>query len=645
MSAIAGIYHLNREPIPFEHSNGIMSALSRYPADSTNTWHKENIFLGAHMKWITPQSINEQLPYYDYEKQLVITADAIIDNRDELFDRLQVEQALRREMPDSKLILLAYQKWGENAPKYLIGDFAFMIWDERKRLLFGARDFSGSRTFYFFRNQNRFAFCTSIGPLFSLPYVGKDLNEQWLAEYLAIPNMLDTIDAFSTVHKNIEQVPPSHTISVVDGKVSISKYDVLFVGEKLHLKSNQEYEEAFRDVFESAVTSRLRTHRNVGSHLSGGLDSGAVASFAARALQKENKKLYTYSSVPAEGFIDWTRSHMVADEKPFIQSTVQHVGNITDHYLNFPGRNSFSEIDDWLDIMEMPYKFFENSIWVKGIYEKAQQQGVGVLLNGARGNFTISWGPALDYYAVLLKKFKWFQLYHEIDLYGKSIGVKKSRILKVVGQKAYPSINNMFSPQQQYELPTLVNPELAKRTDVFNKLEEHGVKVTGASIPNIYEIRQKHFEQLNLWNTTGTSGTKLSLRYGLQGHDPTNDLRVIRFCLSLPLEQFVQNGLNRALIRRSTKGLLPDKVRLNQRVRGIQAADVIHRMIPSWKMFIEELKQLSTDPVASNFFNMEIIKSAILKIQGEPQPENVFDPDFRILMRSLIVYRFIKKFI
>lgn len=70
-------------------------------------------FLGAHMKWITPQSINEQLPYYDYEKQLVITADAIIDNRDELFDRLQVEQALRREMPDSKLILLAYQKWGK----------------------------------------------------------------------------------------------------------------------------------------------------------------------------------------------------------------------------------------------------------------------------------------------------------------------------------------------------------------------------------------------------------------------------------------------------------------------------------------------------------------------------------------------------
>ena len=47
-------------------------------------------------------------------------------------------------MTDSELILLTYYKWGEDAPKYLIGDFAFMIWDERKNTLFGARDYTGS---------------------------------------------------------------------------------------------------------------------------------------------------------------------------------------------------------------------------------------------------------------------------------------------------------------------------------------------------------------------------------------------------------------------------------------------------------------------------------------------------------------------
>ena len=79
--------------------------------------------------------------------------------------------------------------------------------------------------------------------------------------------------------------------------------------------------------------------------------------------------------------------------------------------------------------------------------------------------------------------------------------------------------------------------------------------------------------------------------------DPTNDLRVIRFCLSVPEDQYVQNGMNRALIRRSTKGYLPDKERLNQRVRGVQGADCVYRMTPHWNKFIDELDKMSNDPI------------------------------------------------
>ena len=106
--------------------------------------------------------------------------------------------------------------------------------------------------------------------------------------------------------------------------------------------------------------------------------------------------------------MDFTPNHRVADERPFIQSIVKHVGNINDDYLDFKGKSSFTEMDDLIETMEMPYKFLENSFWLKGSYERAHEQGVGVLLNGAGGNFTISWGPAIDYYAVLLKKFSYF---------------------------------------------------------------------------------------------------------------------------------------------------------------------------------------------------------------------------------------------
>ncbi|TCJ86496.1 UNVERIFIED_ORG: asparagine synthase (glutamine-hydrolysing) [Bacillus cereus] len=642
MSAITGIIHFNNEPVSIEHGTRLMSDLQKYPADDIQIWRKENAFLGCHAQWITPESVGEQLPFYNYEKQLVITADAIIDNRDELFEKLQVDYADRKNMTDSELILLSYEKWGEAAPKYLVGDFVFMIWDEKKQILFGARDFSGSRTLYFYRSENKFAFCTIIKPLFTLPYVEKTLNEQWIAEFLAIPVNFESVDPQLTVYKYIEQVPPSHTVLVKDGKIEFSRYYIPTAGKMLNLKSNEEYEEAFREVYQSAVKARLRTHHEVGAHLSGGLDSGSVVSFAAKDLRAENKKLHTFSYVPVEGFEDWTHKGRIADERPFIQSTVGHVGNIQDYYLELPERSPLSEIDDWLETMEMPYKFFENTFWLSGVYEKASQRDIGVLLSGQRGNWTVSWGPMLDYQAMLLKKLHWIRFYRELHLYSRNLGVKKARVFEVVRRKAFPFFHQLLSSEEQDVFPIIINPEFAKKMNVFDRLKEQNVDITGTSISTAYDMKREQFEKPYYWSINGTYETKLSLRYALWDRDPTNDLRIIQFCLSVPEEQYVQNGLDRSLIRRATKNFLPDKVRLNQRVRGVQGADGVYRMTPFWNEFIEEVQELSVDPIISEFLNVEVIKKAISKICKEPRPEYAFDLDFRILMRSLIFYRFIK---
>lgn len=144
------------------------------------------------------------------------------------------------------------------------------------------------------------------------------------------------------------------------------------------------------------------------------------------------------------------------------------------------------------------------------------------------------------------------------------------------------------------------------------------------------------------WNTTGTYSSKLSLKYSLWERDPTNDLRVINFSLSVPEEQYVRKGLDRSLIRRATNGYLPDKVRLNLLNRGVQGADGVHRMKKFWDSFVAELQQLSIDPIVGEFLDLKEINRAILKIGKEARPEYAFDFDFRILMRSLIVSRFIK---
>jgi asparagine synthase (glutamine-hydrolysing) len=644
MSAIAGIIHLKKEPVPFEHGRNIMKGLEKFPADDIQVWHKHNAFIGNHAQWITPESVGEQQPFYDSERQCVITADAIIDNREELFEKLQVERSKQKHMPDSQLILLAYYKWGEESPRHLVGDFAYMIWDVREQTLFGARDFSGSRTLYYYKDDERFAFCTTIMPLFTLPGVKKELNEEWMAEFLAIPLNFESVDPSSTTYKNISQLAPSHSITINEGRIRLSRYCYLMEGKNiLKLKSNEEYEEAFRDIFDKAVKSRIRTHHSVGAHLSGGLDSGSVASFAAKELKKQNKELNTFSYVPVEGFKDWTHKSRVANETPFIKATVNHVGNINDQYLSFDERNPFTEIDEWLETMETPYKFFENTYWLRGIYEQAQLNNIGVILNGQRGNWTISWGPALEYYAVLIKKLKWISLYKELNQFSKNIRGKKSKIFTAARKKAFPTLTSLVNFDEPFHFPMIINQHFANKTNVFDKLKDHNIDISLSQLPSAYETRKRQFEQLYYWSITGTYGAKFSLRYSVWDRDPTNDLRLIKFCLSVPEDQFVHRGLDRSLVRRATKEYLPDEVRLNMRSRGVQGTDGVHRMSSYWSTFIEELEQMSGDPNAHAFLNETVIKEAIIKIKNEPTPELAFDLDFRVLMRSLIVYRFLNK--
>lgn len=648
MSAICCIQHLHQQPIPPELGSLLMEKLAHYPSDAIDSWHDHDVFLGCHGQWITPESRFEKLPRHEAHLGLAITADAIIDNRDELFDKLQIASSERAGMTDSTLLMLAYRKWGVEMPAYLVGDFSFIIWDSRDRSLFGARDFSGTRNLYYVQKSGLLAFCTAIRPLLSMPGIDRELNESWISEFLAIPITTESVDLFSSVYKDVMQVPPAHSFSLRDGKLSFHRYMTIVPDESLKLRSNGEYEEAFRDVYRKAISSKLRTFKEVGANLSGGLDSGSVVSFAARELKNAGKTLHTFSYVPLEDFQDWTPRSRIANERSLIQETVGYVGNIRDQYFDFPDQNPLSEVDDWLDMMETPYKFYENSFWMKGIYQQAHQANAGVLLTGSRGNWTVSWGPVMDYQAELMKRFRWFKLYREFRMYCDNLELSKtnqSNLYRHLVKKAYPGLARILSkfPQKDPAVPDLINPEFARKTNVFERLEQSGYDFWGQSSQNVYDVRRKQFEKLYYWTITGTVGCKQSLRHSLWERDATNDLRVIRFCLSVPQEQFVQNGYGRSLIRRSTNGYLPDSIRLNQKVRGIQGADGLQRILPNWTDFVDEAEQLIADPEIKDFLNLHELSKALQAVMQSPDPRRVFDTEFRILMRGLIFRRFIRK--
>lgn len=644
MGAIVGIYEHDRVNGILEQGNELMQLLSVFPCDTSQGWHQASVFLGCHNQWITQESVGESNPRFDAELRLVIAADAIIDNRDELFGLLGVEPANRSLMSDCELIALAYRKWGRHSPKYLVGDFAFMIWDMKECCLFGARDFSGSRTLYYSWNGNRFAFCSIIEPLLALPGTSSQLNEQWLAQFLAIAATVDSVDASITVYESIAQLPPSHSITITDNKLTLERYFQFQQGEQLRLRTNEQYVEAFKEVYQEAVTSRLRTHRAVGAQLSGGLDSGSVVGFAAKALRGSGKLLHTFSYVPIEGFIDYTPGYQVPDEKPFIQSTVRHVGGIEDHYFDFAGKDPFTELDDMLGTMEMPYKFYRNSFWLKGMFEEAGKRDIGILLNGGRGNLTVSWGEAIPYYAEMLKRLKWVRMMRELKKLSITMGTGRADLLTRVGREAFPLIGGLFQTAQTYRLPPLIHPNFASKTKVYDVLSTYGIDDSGwLTVKNAFDNRRDHFAQHFYWNTSNTVASKLSLRHSVWKRDPTNDLRVIRFCLSLPEEQYVRDGMNRALIRKASEHILPDDVRLNHRKKGVQSADWLQRMQANWQPFVEELGRMVEDRRFLEFVDGAVVQNAYARLMEGTAPAHANEPHLKTLMYSLVTYRFLSK--
>ncbi|GIQ69785.1 asparagine synthetase B [Xylanibacillus composti] len=640
MSAIAGIVHFHDEPIRPETGGRFMEALQQYPADQSAALCTERAYLGCHAQWTSPESAMEELPLKHRERQIYMTADVILDNREALFDLLQVDRERRNGIGDGELILLAYDKWGTEAPKQLIGEFAFMIWDEKERKLFGARDQTGMRTLFYHFSQGRFAFCTAMPPLFALPWIERRVNERWMAEFLAIPGMMESADLFSTAYEDICQLPPAHTIEIREGRIVCAHYDTLMPRKTLRLRSNEEYEEAFREVLQQAVDARVRTPKKVGATLSGGLDSGTVASFASNTLREQGKRLHTYSFIPVQSFEDWTNRRMIANERPYIEQTVQHIGNVEPQFLDFADRNPYLEIDTWLSMLGIPYKYYENSFWIRGIYERARQDQVGVLLTGARGNFTISWGPAIDYYTHLLKQLRWARLYHELRLYSGYKRIKRTRLLSILVRKAFP-LTAFKGKLQEEVVPSLAHPDLEQKYEVLDRIREHELH-SGASLDS-FDVRRRKFSNLSIANKNGMLSTSLSLRYGVRERDPSGDPRVIRFCLSVPADQFVQHGMDRALIRRATKQYLPDAVRLNQHVRGVQGADWLHRMLPQWPQFVGEIREMLGHDKAAHYMDMARISEALAVFVNPPRPDFASHPSLRLLMRSLIVYRFIRR--
>lgn len=197
-----------------------------------------------------------------------IFANASIDARDE-------------QLPDAELILRAYERWGDDCVKHLLGDFAFAIWDDRRQRFFCARDHYGVKPFFYTYIAGRFKFSSSLIELRQDPQVSNTLNEIAVGDYLLFGV---NQDLSTTIFKDIHRLPPGHSLTVTNGVIKIERYWTPTTTAEIRFRNAQDYVDRFLELLTDAVRDRVGADR-ISISMSGGLDSTSLAAIACDTLK------------------------------------------------------------------------------------------------------------------------------------------------------------------------------------------------------------------------------------------------------------------------------------------------------------------------------------------------------------------------
>ena len=325
-----------------------------------------------------------------------------VDNRAELLGHLGWPADGGAGQPDTSLFAAAWLRWGEDALSRIVGAFAVAVWDEDHHSLTLVRDHAGEYPVHFFQQGELLAFSSLPMPLRAIGRADTSLDEKQMMRYLAILSNSPT----QTLFKNIQKLPPGHLLRFQNEVSQIVRYWHPMDASPTRYRTNDEYVEAFLEVFDRAVLARASGAGKIASELSGGLDSGSVTSTAARLLAPQD--LIAYTAVPQKDYADTAPDGRFGNEGPSAARLAAMYSNI-EHVLVDA---STGELIAGLESSEIQgYPVFNplNQIWMNAILDDCKRRGVQVLLNGTCGNATLS-SSGLIGLSELFSKGHWLQM-------------------------------------------------------------------------------------------------------------------------------------------------------------------------------------------------------------------------------------------
>jgi asparagine synthase (glutamine-hydrolysing) len=554
MSIQTGIHYFDGREVSRHEIEFLLQGLEYLGPDYVHVHLSNSVAMGFGGVLIAPEDREDQ-PLVGRSGS-VVNFDGRLDSRDEVASRLGV--ALSAASSDAMLALLAYERWGRDCFELLKGEIACVVWDERSNSLFLLRSLCGTRPLFYIVTHERIVWSSELDDLIIKSGVDPIVNDAYALGYAYYQPDID-----ESPFQNVCIVPCGTYVEVKRTGEIIPPFPIWHPERisTLQLRSDEEYEAAWRDQVENAITKKLRTKDPVFCELSGGLDSTTLVLLSDLVLRKMGRDASELTTASITFELSTT-----CDESYFIRLAEEARGRAGIHVPESVQQPTFGLKDTTFTGAPNAHRFTPGRY--RAIAQAMKLAGARVLLTGIGGDhlFWSDQGGSPEL-ADLLVGWRLMSLISQGREWSRVAGVPLWQMLlsHAVSPIAVMSPFVSWLPSDLDMFPWVTRKAREWLAQVGR---DQGMRVNeriGLPSRRVREMVIRSFRAL------------LSAGY-FQGYQeiyfchPYSNQQLINFVLSLPMNQLVRPGQDRFLMRRATRGLLPEPIRTRKSKATIDEA-------------------------------------------------------------------------
>ncbi|MBP2618682.1 asparagine synthase (glutamine-hydrolyzing) [Chryseobacterium jejuense] len=519
MCGIAGIISSNARNYQEEIRKMTDSLVHRGP-DSSHYEFYENAALGHRRLSIIDLSDNGKQPMFSNTKNECIVLNGEIYGYQDI--KRQYAEYPYHGGSDTEVILAMYQRKQEKLIHDLPGMFAFAIWDEQKQQLFCARDRFGEKPFYYaIGKNNEFIFASEIKAILASGLIQPKVSSQALSHYL----QYGYVSSYQSIYSNIYTLPPAHQLIWKDGKFTVSRYYSLPAKDRVISLSDAK--EEFLHLLKNAVKKQLIADVEVGSFLSGGLDSSSVVALVDEFLPHQTTISFGYDHKDNE--LKYAKE--IADK--------YKTNHIEVHEKKSDLVTSLLKISPFFDEPFADASFIPH-------YEicRAARKNLTVVLSGDVGDELFG---GYHFYTVENKLKQHFSYKNIIAQFGLKL-YQQIKPTSFLSRK-----NGEFSSIMDFHLNDVRNAFNKKERDLLgvsaDYLQTYSFNPNPDSLNDIMRVDLENYVPANMM----VKSDRMAMANSLEVRTPFLDLDFAEFCIQLP-DQLKLNNNNDKIILREAMG-------------------------------------------------------------------------------------------